>query len=51
LDDSVGLLAVERAYIRSIERAGLEGLDDSEEEDSSEDDSSEVDSKEEDGGG
>ena len=28
-DHSIGLLVVERAYIRSVERAGLEGSDDS----------------------
>jgi hypothetical protein len=30
-DDSMGLSAVERAYIRSVERAGIGRLDDSEE--------------------
>jgi hypothetical protein len=54
-DDSVGLSAAERAYVRSVERAGLEGSDDLEEEDSSEDskveDSEEEDSGEEGGGG
>ena len=30
-DDSMGLSAIERAYIRSVERAGLSGSDDSEE--------------------
>jgi hypothetical protein len=51
LDDSMGLSTVERAYIRSIKWAGLEGSDDSEEDDSSEDGSSEEDSEEEDGSG
>jgi hypothetical protein len=30
-DDSMGLSAIERAYIRSVERAGLSGSDDSKE--------------------
>jgi hypothetical protein len=38
-DDSMVLLVAEQAYIRSIERAGLEVSDNSEEEDSSEADS------------
>ena len=44
-NDSMGLSMAERAYMRSVERAGLEGSDDSEVEDSSKD------SKEEGGGG
>jgi hypothetical protein len=36
-DNSMGLSAAERAYIRSIERAGLDGSDDSEEEEDSSD--------------
>jgi hypothetical protein len=35
-DDSMGLSATERAYIRSVERAGLGGSDDLEGEDSEE---------------
>jgi hypothetical protein len=53
-DDSMGLSVVERAYIRSIEQAGLEESNDSEEEDSLEDsegEDSEEDSEEEDDGG
>lgn len=42
-DNSMGLSTTERAYIRSIERAGLEGSNDSKEEDSSEEDSEEED--------
>jgi hypothetical protein len=42
-DNSMGLSTAERAYIRSIERAGLEGSNDSKEEDSSEEDSEEED--------
>jgi hypothetical protein len=49
-DASMGLSAAKRAYIRSIERAGLEGSNDLEEEDSLEDGSSEENSKEEEGG-
>jgi hypothetical protein len=49
--DSMGLSVAERAYIRSVERAELEGSDDSEEEDSEGEDSEGEDSKEEDGGG
>jgi hypothetical protein len=50
LDDLMQLSAVDRAYIWSIERTGLEGSYYSKEEDSSEDDSLE-DSEEEDSGG
>jgi hypothetical protein len=50
-DDSMGLSAAKRAYIRSIERAGLGGLDDSEGEESLGDSEEEEEDSEEDGGG
>jgi hypothetical protein len=53
-DDSMGLSAAKRAYIRSIERAGLGGSDDSEGEESlgdSEEEEEDSSDSEEDGGG
>jgi hypothetical protein len=46
----MGLSVAERAYIRSIERAGIRGSDDSKGEDSLEDSEEEVGSDDDDGG-
>jgi hypothetical protein len=54
LDNSMGLSAVERVYIRSVEHAGIGGSDDSKEEedslDSKEDSGSEGDDDDDEGG-